>query len=46
MSYEDICDEVVDQYHNEALAYDVLDGLDELEAGDHDCPESEGRSGR
>lgn len=35
MSYEDIWDEIVNQYHNEALADDVLDGLDELEA-EHD----------
>lgn len=34
MSYEDIWDEVVNQYHNESLADDVLDGLDELEAED------------
>lgn len=34
MSYEDIWDEIVNQYHNEALADDVLDGLDELEAED------------
>lgn len=34
MSYEDIWDEVFNQYHNESLADDVLDGLDELEAED------------
>lgn len=34
MSYEDIWDEIVNQYHNEALADDVLDGLDELKAED------------